>query len=325
MKALSTTLLGLLLLAGCDSSQDNSAVNADIIVAFTDTLDTETALYSLTFDGALSRLPVPSGDLFSPTCAESSGAVAFEDYNASLVRGTPALQIYRDGHVRPAPPDPSSSLGDLPVTHGLLSSNAWSPDGRRFVTTTPEACLSAVGCFHRDLTIVDVEAEAVIPLTRGSEIDWNPLWDPYSDRIVFLSNRSGGQHVYSVRPDGSELIERASLPGEVYGLSWGPGPGMLTAGVLQSGDPFRYVTVNLETGVIQDLDFDTDPANTSSVVWHPDGRRYLSTVRTPFQATPHPNDIYTLYLNDAVSGERRALLERTREISYPPKASFCAP
>lgn len=311
---------------GCDSSPSGTAADPDIVVAFTDTLDTETTFYGLSFDGALDRLAIPSGDLFTPNCSGRADAVVFESYNASLVRGTPALQVYRDGRVQPAPPDPTSPLGALPVVHGLLSSNAWSPDGRRFVATTSEGCLPAVGCFHRDLTVIDIEADTVTPLTRGSDFDWNPLWDPYGDRIVFLSDRSGAQHVYSVRPDGSDLTELAPLPGEINQLSWGPGPATLTARIRNGDGLFRFIAIDLETKQVQDLAIPTDPKHTANVAWHPDGRRYLSTVRTPFQATPHPNDVHTLYVTDTQTGERRALLERTKEIShYLPSASFCAP
>jgi len=77
---------------------------------------------------------------------------------------------------------------------------SFAPDGRRllFVRQLANGTI--------DLVIKDLRAgtEVVLAL-EGSES--GPTWSPAGDRIAFASDRDGDLEIYTVRPDGSDLVK----------------------------------------------------------------------------------------------------------------------
>ncbi len=80
---------------------------------------------------------------------------------------------------------------------------AWSPDGQKI------AFLAQSEAGDTDLMIVNRDGKDLQQLTSGPDTDWEPVWQPYTNRILFVSNRdgtSGGDYrLFSIQPDGSDL------------------------------------------------------------------------------------------------------------------------
>jgi Tol biopolymer transport system component len=56
-----------------------------------------------------------------------------------------------------------------------------------------------------DLYLLDIDGGEARPLTRGSSFDSQPAYAPDGRWIAFVSDRSGADNLWLIRPDGSEL------------------------------------------------------------------------------------------------------------------------
>jgi TolB protein len=86
------------------------------------------------------------------------------------------------------------------------SSPAWSPTGGRIVFS------SRRGDADWDIYVVDLDGENLTRLTTHEGRDFTPEWLPDGSAILFASNRDGGFHLYTIKPDGSDLREFPLVP-----------------------------------------------------------------------------------------------------------------
>lgn len=117
----------------------------------------------------------------------------------------------------------------------------WSPDGKRFVfssnylegglTTTKQEIngemvlvdVEVVGDFElRVAKVKDLVATAITDNQAGT--DGGPDWSPDGSRIAFHSDPdgSGVSEIYSMRPDGTDLVQLTDLGGMNWDPSWSP-------------------------------------------------------------------------------------------------------
>ncbi|MEZ4585326.1 MAG: hypothetical protein R2909_02875 [Gemmatimonadales bacterium] len=96
----------------------------------------------------------------------------------------------------------ANGAGARPVSDPLGADlePCFAPDGRRLVF------VRQLGNGTIDLVIKDLRsgAEAVLALEGGES---GPVWSPTGDRIAFASDRDGDLEIYTVRPDGSDLLK----------------------------------------------------------------------------------------------------------------------
>jgi Tol biopolymer transport system component len=74
-----------------------------------------------------------------------------------------------------------------------------SPDGTRLALDIVE---------ERDIWIWHLTAQTLTRLTLDPAFDLAPVWTPDSQRILFSSDRSGVQNVFSQAADGTGSVER---------------------------------------------------------------------------------------------------------------------
>jgi dipeptidyl aminopeptidase/acylaminoacyl peptidase len=89
-----------------------------------------------------------------------------------------------------------------------------SPDGKRTVYVETRITLDT-NRYHHALVVVDVDAGRRRALTDGTASDTSPSWTPDSQRVVFISDRSGNPNLWSVDRRGSELRQLTALDGIV--------------------------------------------------------------------------------------------------------------
>lgn len=96
---------------------------------------------------------------------------------------------------------------------------AWSPDGSMIAYSgTP-----ASGGFYGEVFVVDVLGTSPPRnLTNNGAYDGSPDWSPSGDRIAFNSDRTGSDEIWTMKPDGSDLIQVTSASTNNGFPSWAP-------------------------------------------------------------------------------------------------------
>jgi TolB protein len=156
-------------------------------------------IYVVNADGSGLRNLMPS----------ESPAVHFDDAPAWSPDGTRiAFATDRAGHraiwtMRPDGTDLVQLTAD-PDARDYEPS--WSPDGRRLVVRRVR---TESGGARTDLAIVNVADGSVVELRRPGTERY-PSWSPDGAWIAYASDAVGGEfRIFTVRPDGSENVERA--------------------------------------------------------------------------------------------------------------------
>ncbi|HMV31716.1 MAG TPA: amidohydrolase, partial [Gemmatimonadales bacterium] len=104
--------------------------------------------------------------------------------------------------VRPAADTTRKKLDSLPLvptrtvefetSEGTWLSLDVSPDGQTLA-------FELLG----DIYTLPIGGGRATPITRGPAFDSQPRWSPDGTRLVFLSDRDGGENVWTMRPDGT--------------------------------------------------------------------------------------------------------------------------
>lgn len=107
-----------------------------------------------------------------------------------------------------------------------------APAGERIVYTHyPHDDLNRL-----DLKVLDLESGAAYSLTGApGQKDWNAKWSPDGEQIAFLSQRSGFDEVWLIRPDGSGRRQLTRLGSDIGEFAWSPDGARLVCTVNRNG------------------------------------------------------------------------------------------
>ncbi|MFF3698669.1 amidohydrolase family protein [Streptomyces sp. NPDC002221] len=137
------------------------------------------------------------------------------------------------------------------------------------------------------------------PLTPAGLEPTRPVHAPDGELIAFSAYQGGGYHIWTMRPDGSELRRRTEGPWDDRGPAWSPDGTRIAFSSERGGDPvagspYRIHVLDLPTGRLtrltglsgQDGPLQDGPFEDFDPTWSPDGKRILfvraKAVTTPF-------------------------------------------
>jgi TolB protein len=146
---------------------------------------------------------------------------------------------------------------------GLHGSPSWSPDGTRLVFSSAPV---PWGGPPPDIYTMDTQGGNRVRLTNNSYEDDAPAWSPKEDRIAFVSNRDGTYAIYTMNPDGSDVVRLV----EGRAPAWSPDGEKIAFG---AGDEGTVQIFIWEQGRVTQLTpnryYDVHPS------WSPDGRQIV--------------------------------------------------
>ncbi len=161
-----------------------------------------------------------------------------------------------------------------------------SPDGRRiaFVHRSPDDLQ------RLDIRMVDIKtSKETVIVGSPAHKDWSPRWSPDGKCLAFLSQRSGWDEIWMVRPNGSGLRQVTRLGMEIKDLSWSP-DGSQIACVVNHSAAFELAVAEVQTGKVDFIC--ADPGVYSKPHWSPAGEFITVEFESPIQ----PPDILRISL-----------------------------
>lgn len=138
-----------------------------------------------------------------------------------------------------------------------------SPDGTQLVVRIQDP--------QEDIALVRPDGRGLRRLTNDSFIDRSPHWSPDGTRISFMSNRSGGMELWTIKADGTDL--RQATQGGSVSSAWTP-DGILMA-YPQDRKPYPLEPANAQPSAADEL-----PAAFRPMAWSPNGRSIAGRMRT---------------------------------------------
>jgi Tol biopolymer transport system component len=226
--------------------------------------------------GRLFRVPIDSsGRPSGEPVAVCDAVFPAPFYLASGGAGDPELALVSTKHagrlhrlmLDPGPDASVERVVALPNRYMAASFPVLSPDGRSLAFTAVTS--------QEDLAVGGPEGLEPRLLTEDAFQDRAPRWSPDGSRIAFQSDRTGNMEIWTIRPDGSDLVRRTVTAGDATLPVWSPDGAQLAFTVTGQGG---FLTA--EGGVAEPLPAWEDgggPFEPSS--WSPDGRMLAGTAQ----------------------------------------------
>jgi TolB protein len=205
-------------------------------------------LIQLTRNGSLTLAPTVAVD----------GRLAYVTYKS----GPPELWGQRRKDGRHEKLYPTSGAG------GMLSSPAWSPDGKRL------AFVQGDRRGNSDIMVLDLATNRAKRLTDGNGINTEPSWSPNGNQLAFTSDREGGPQVFLMQDDGSNLRRLTNEGLYNASPSWSPN-GAMVAYVSRFEGKFDLFVYKLGEGKAYQIT--TGVSTSESPAWSPDERHLVFT------------------------------------------------
>jgi Tol biopolymer transport system component len=137
---------------------------------------------------------------------------------------------------------------------------------------------------QEDIFVMRVDGTERRQLTNDQHNDRSPRWSPDGRRISFYSNRTGSYEIWTIRRDGSDLVQHTDTPGQSVSYpSWSP-----------DGSRMAYYSSTSKKSYIFDMDktwegqvpvtlppFEGGQEPFTVYSWSADGRHIAGWTRSP--------------------------------------------
>jgi TolB protein len=218
-------------------------------------------IFQVDRDGAgLMQLTRHGALTLAPTVAQD-GRLAYVTYKG----GAPEVWGQRRPNGDHEKLYPTTNTGGM---ISMLSSPAWSPDGKRLAFVQGDRRGNA------DIMVLDLATGRARRLTDSTGINTEPSWNPNGTQLAFTSDREGGPQVFLMQDDGSNL--RKLTTEGLYNASpaWSPN-GAMVAYVSRFEGKFDLFIYKLGEGKAYQIT--TGVSTSESPAWSPDERRLVFT------------------------------------------------
>ncbi len=220
-------------------------------------------IYVMDYDGyGGQRITNDGGFALNPAYSPDGDRIAYVSYRSH--GGIPNVDIAmlnRGGGIPPV----------VIRTDGQDTSPEWAPDGSRLVFASTKD-----GVGNSEIYTSRPDGSDQQRITNNSEIDTSPTFSPNGREIAFISTRSGGQHLYKMSIDGTN-VRRLRVEGtQIDSPAWNPNPQLsdLIAYVAsEGGNRFQIFVYSLSSG--RSIPVTRGYGRADSPSWSPDGRQIV--------------------------------------------------
>ena len=222
-------------------------------------------IYVMDYDGfGMQRITNDGGLSLSPAFSPQGSQIAYVSYR--IHDGIPNVDIAMLNQGGGVPPVVIRS-------DGQDTSPAWSPDGRRLTFSSD---MDGKGTGNAEIYIADPDGSDIQRITNNSEIDTSPTFSPNGREVAFISTRAGGQHLYKMGIDGTNITRLRVTGSQIDSPSWNPNPqisDLIAYTASEGGNRFQVFVYSLTTR--QSIKVTSGYGRTDSPSWSPDGRQIV--------------------------------------------------
>ena len=155
-----------------------------------------------------------------------------------------------------------SNLTNLTLTTTDEHAPTWSPDASQI----------AFNSGTNEIWVMNADGSGQTNITNSSAVDVVPSWSPDGKRIAFYSDRDGNSEIYTMNPDGTDIVRltfhtvaKDSLP------AWSPDSTKLAFSSTRDDGQFEIYVIDADGSSLTRLT--NNPAHDVYPAWSPDGTK----------------------------------------------------
>ena len=226
-------------------------------------------IYVMDYDGhGQQRITNDGGLALFPAFSPSGDQIAYVSYRSH--DGIPNVDIAmlnRSGGIPPV----------IIRSNGQDNGPAWAPDGGRIVFSST---MDGIGTGNAEIYTAEPDGSDIQRITSNSAIDSSPTFSPNGREVAFISTRAGGQHLYKMGIDGTNMRRLRVEGTQIDSPSWNPNPhlsDLIAYAASEGGNRFQIFVYDLSSGRSAPVTRGYGRADSPS--WSPDGRQIVYEAR----------------------------------------------
>jgi Tol biopolymer transport system component len=264
----SRTLLNTVLFlfsAGCSRSQIAGNPADTHTIAFVNKSENINHIWLMDIDraGTTSHVRRLTNDAEAenyPSWSPDGRHIAYQrDYNGSAV------------YVADADGRNEKRLSPVP---GFDATPSWSPDGKKIIFTRVMGLMVTGQVPKTEIHVMNADGSGDRLILPESEFSVEPRWSVHN-QVVFMSRRNGGQHVFTMNIDGTN-VKQLTHDGDNGDPAWSPDGEQISFGSDREGNgKLNIFKMNADGTNTRQLTFFNVPIESGDTNWSSDGEQII--------------------------------------------------
>jgi TolB protein len=251
--------------AGCSRSQTAGNLSHTNTIAFVNKSENINHIWLMEIDGSgtgrdARRLTNDAEAENYPSWSPDGKRLAYQrDYNGSAIYIADA-----DG----------KNERRLSSTPGFDATPSWSPDGMKIIYTRVMGPMVTGQVPKTEIHVMNADGSGDQIILPESDFSVEPRWS-VNNQVVFMSRRSGGQHVFTMNIDGT-MVKQLTHEGDNGDPVWSPDGGQISFGSDREGNgKLNIFTMDADGTNTRQLTHFNVPIESGDTNWSSDGEHII--------------------------------------------------
>ena len=293
----------------CKKQQTKSAAGIAHRIAFVNNDSGVNHIYlmiinALGISTSVKRLTNNAGPENYPSCSTDGKKILYQrDYNGAAI-----YVINSDG----------TSQQRLSPTPGFDVNPSWSPDGTKIIYTRVLALIVSNEVPKTEIHIMNSDGSGDHIIFQKSDFSVEPRWS-VKNQIVFMSRMNGGQHIFIMNDDGSN-IKQLTTEGDNGDPVWSPDGSQISFGSDREGNgKLNVFVMNADGSHVQQLTHFAAPVESGDTNWSPDGRKITFEYDINGNLQSNPNAFAEVWIINADGSQPLSTKQRCSSVGCAPR------